>query len=162
MKSKVLLSEILQSAPSVPCLQYDVGDIATFSAHGAARNLFGLRVKNTAISLETDGACPHRFPPDITQLACDWCVFTVQSHRGYFIELKGSDYLHALNQLTSTMLHMKRTYSITPVKAFAVLSGSHPSNVSPGKANAKSKFQKKFGFLPDERRRRDSVRDVVV
>lgn len=143
MKKPALLSTYLPAAPSAPCLHYDAGDMVVCRAKGMARNSFPLLCNVTSIALETDGV-RYRFPPDTTKGVCDWCVFSEVGHRGWFIELKGSRYEHALGQLMSTMSYMQASYGVVPKCAIAVLSGTHPSNARPGKANAKAKFAKRF------------------
>ena len=143
MKRGDFLSSYLSSAPAAPCLHHDAGDTVVCRAKGKARNTFSLRCDVSAIALETDGNV-YRFPPDTTKDVCDWCVFTEVGLRGWFIELKGSRYEHAIDQLMSTMSYMQTSYSVDPKCAIAVLSGSHPSNARPWKANAKVKFRRKF------------------
>ena len=143
MKRTVCLSSYLSRAPAAPCLHYDAGDTVVCRAKGKARNSFPLPCDVSAIALETDGD-PYRFPPDATKGVCDWCVFTETGLRGWFIELKGSRYEHAIDQLMSTMSYMQTSYGVEPKCAIAVLSGTHPSNARPGKANAKVKFARKF------------------
>lgn len=143
MKTSKFLSHFLAGAPCAECFHYDAGDTVVCRAKGMARNSFPLACAVSAVALETDGD-PHRFPPDKTKAACDWCIFTECGFRGCFIELKGSNYLHALDQLASTMTYMHTEYGIDPRLAFVVLSGVHPSNARPGKANAKTRFAKRF------------------
>ena len=143
MKRDDCLSSYLSRAPAAPCLHHDAGDTVVCRAKGKARNIFPLRCDVSAIALETDGD-RYRFPPDTAKDVCDWCVFTETGLRGWFIELKGSRYEHAVDQLMSTMSYMQASYGIDPKCAIAVLSGSHPSNARPGKANAKAKFTRKF------------------
>lgn len=143
MKYPVVLDQFISGAPKAQCCRYDTGDIIVCMAKGKARNLFYFRASVPAVALETDGAS-FRFPPNETQGVCDWCVFTVEGLRGYFVELKGSDFEHAVLQLSSTMYFMSRNYGIVPKKAFPVLSGSHPSNSRPGKANVKARFKRQW------------------
>ena len=143
MKKVDVLTSYLSGAPPAPCAHYDSGDTVVCRAKGAARNTFPLLCAVSAVAFETDGR-PYRFLPDESKGVCDWCVFTEVGGRGCFVELKGSDYVHALDQLASTMLYMRMSYGINPQRAIAVLSGTHPSNARPGKANAKTKFVKKF------------------
>ena len=143
MRSVACLSSYLSGAPAASCLHHDPGDVVVCRAKGKARNTFPLLCGVSAIALETDGD-PYRFPPDATKDVCDWCVFTETGFRGWFIELKGSRYEHAIDQLMSTMSHMQTSYGVEPKCAIAVLSGAHPSNARPGKANAKVKFARRF------------------
>ena len=143
MKRVVCLSSYLSRAPAAPCLYHDAGDMVVCRAKGKARNTFPLRCDVSAIALETDDEV-YRFPPDKTKGVCDWCVFTETGLRGWFIELKGSRYEHAIDQLMSTMSYMQASYGVDPKYAIAVLSGTHPSNARPGKANAKVKFARRF------------------
>ena len=113
------------------------------TAKGEAKNKFYLHAAAPSVTLETDGAS-FRFPPDRTLGACDWCVFTIDGHHGYFVELKGSDFEHAVAQLKSTIDYMSRQYGIVPKKAFPVLSGAHPRNAKPGKANVKLQFKREW------------------
>ena len=139
MRSVACLSSYLSGAPAASCLHHDPGDVVVCRAKGKARNTFPLLCGVSAIALETDGD-PYRFPPDATKAVCDWCVFTEAGLRGWFIELKGSRYEHAIDQLMSTMSHMQISYGVEPKCAIAVLS----ANARPGKANAKVKFARKF------------------
>ena len=143
MKSPVLLNEFLSGAPRADCWRYDEGNEIVCAARGAAKNRIYLRAAVPAIALETDGDA-FRFPPDVNQEVCDWCVFTIEGKRGYFVELKGSDFEHSLAQLSSTIGYMSRQYNIEPKKAFSVLNGAHPRNSRPGKANAKLRFKRKW------------------
>ena len=143
MKAAVSLRSYLRDAPPAQCTHYDAGDTVVCRAKGAARNNFPLLCSVSAVALETDGEA-HRFPPDRNKEVCDWCVFAETRLHGCFIELKGSDFVHALEQLASTMTYMRMSYGIVPQRAIAVLSGAHPSNARPGKANAKAKFKRKF------------------
>ena len=72
------------------------------------------------------------------------CVFTIDRHHGYFVKLKGSDFEHAVAQLKSTIGYMSRQYGIVPQKAFSVLSGAHPRNARPGKANVILQFKREW------------------
>lgn len=143
MKRVACLSSYLSGPPAASCLHYDAGDVVVCRAKGKARNAFPLLCGASAIALETDGDS-YRFPPDATKDVCDWCVFTKTGLRGWFIELKGSRYGHAIDQLMSTMSYMQTSYGVEPKCAIAVLSGTHPSNARPGKANAKVKFARRF------------------
>lgn len=140
MRRMATLDRYLSHSPPAPCCEYDANSIIVCAAKGQAKNKFSLTANTVAIALETDGAS-YRFPPDPAQPACDWCIFTKEGHRAFFVELKGSDFVHALEQLESTMKYMVRTFALVPKKAFAVLKGAHPSNARPGKANAKAKFK---------------------
>ena len=143
MKHPVFLDQFISRAPKAQCYRYDAGDIIVCIAKGRAKNQFYFRASVPAVALETDTAS-FRFPPDETQGVCDWCLFTVMGLRGYFVELKGSDFEHAVLQLNSTMFFMRKNYGIVPQKAFSVLSGSHPSNSRPGKANIKMRFKQRW------------------
>ena len=83
--------------------------------------------------------------------------------RGWFIELKGSDFDHAVNQLKSTMTYVRGKYSVAPKVAVVVLSGRHPSNARPGKANAKARFKSMFSDVPLLERScgRSRIEDVI-
>lgn len=163
MKKVALLNEYLKSAPPAPCVAYDSNDTVICVAKGAAKNKFPLKCSVAAVALETDGSA-YRFPPTQNLDACDWCVFSVEGHSGCFIELKGSDYTHALNQLKSTMRYMKSAYQVMPQRAIAVLSGAHPSNVAPGKANAQLKFKREFSQVKLCERSRGQAKpeDVLI
>ena len=142
MKTERLLNAFLPGAPPAPCWRYDPGNTIVCTAKRAAKNKFSLRAQTVAVALETDGGT-YRFPPIAAhQPVCDWCVFAQQSLNAYFVELKGSDFVHAVEQIERTLDYMARQYRLHPVKAFAVLKGAHPSNARPGKADAKAKFQK--------------------
>ena len=143
MKTSGTLNSFLVGAPSADCCRFDAGDTVVCRAKGSARNSFPLSCAVPVVAFESDGN-PYRFPPEKTKGACDWCVFTECGLRGCYIELKGSDYFHALEQLASTMTYMRAEYGVEPRLAFAVLSGVHPSNARPGKANAKAKFSRRF------------------
>lgn len=143
MKTSVKLNAYLVGAPPAPCMHYDASDAIVCRATGAAKNRYSIRTKVDAIALETDDV-RYRFPPNVAKDVCDWCVFTEKGLRGCFLELKGSDFVHALEQLKSTMSYMGATYYVQPQRAIAVLSGAHPSNARPGKANAKAKFKQQF------------------
>lgn len=142
MKSDAILNRYLRNAPAASCWHYDANDVVVCAARGVAKNRFSLRCETAVVALETDGVGDCRFPPhgDV----CDWCVFTETGLRGWFVELKGSDFNHALDQLRSTMAHMRGTYSVVPEKAIVVLSGRHPSNALTGKARAKARFKSAF------------------
>lgn len=140
MRRPNTLNLYLCGAPPAPCWEYDADDTIVCTAKGKAKNKFALPTKTVAIALETDGLT-DRFPPDASQLACDWCIFTKEGRRAFFVELKGSNFVHAVEQLESTMKYMVRTFALIPKKAFAVLKGTHPSNARPGKANIKTKFK---------------------
>lgn len=145
MKTAMFLNAFLPDAPAASCWSYDAGNIIVCTAKaakGAAQNKFSMTAKVAAVALETDGKS-HRFPPNSSLPVCDWCVFAQQSLNAYFVELKGSDFVHAVEQIERTLDYMARQYRLHPVKAFAVLSGAHPSNTRPGKANAKAKFLKR-------------------
>ncbi len=141
MKHTVFLDQFISSAPKAQCCQYDIGDMIVCTAKGKAKNQFYFHASVQAVALETDSDS-FRFPPDEAQQVCDWCVFTKEGLRGFFVELKGSDFEHAVVQLSSTIGYMNSNYGIVPQKAFAVLSGSHPRNSRPGKANVKVKFKR--------------------
>lgn len=140
MRREETLDRYLCHSPPAPCWEHAAGDVIVCTAKGRAKNRFLLPAKTAAIALETDGDI-YRFPPDTSQLACDWCIFTQKDHKAVFVELKGSDFVHAVEQIESTLKYMARTFALVPKKAFAVLKGAHPSNVRPGKANAKAKFK---------------------
>ena len=141
MKNAVLLDEFISNAPQAKCTQYDIDNVIVCSAKGTAKNQFYLRAAVSSVALETDGDS-FRFPPDRTQGVCDWCVFTIEGMRGYFVELKGSDFEHSVVQLRSTIGYMSKKYGIIPKKAFSVLSGAHPHNSRPGKARVKLQFKR--------------------
>lgn len=140
MKVARTLDAFFPKAPTAPCWIYDANDVIVCAAKGAAKNRFSLPAKVAAVALETDGG-RYRFPPDSSSPVCDWCIFGKQSLNAYFVELKGSDFEHAVEQIERTLVYMVRQYRLHPVKAFAVLRGAHPSNARPGKANAKAKFK---------------------
>lgn len=143
MKRNVFLDQFIHGAPEAPCCRYDRGDMVLCTAKGTAKNQFYFHAFVSAVALETDGDS-FRFPPDKSQEACDWCVFTEEGLCGNFVELKGNDFTHAIAQLSSTMGYMSKHHGIVPKKAFAVLSGSHPRNSRPGKANVKVRFNRKW------------------
>lgn len=143
MKKPVKVNSYLVGAPPASCVRYDAGDTIVCKASGTAKNSYPVSCCVDAIALETDGS-HYRFPPDPSQDVCDWCLFTETGHRGCFLELKGSDFNHAVDQLKSTMSHMRTTYGVRPQRAIAVLSGAHPSNARPDKAIAKAKFKAQF------------------
>ena len=140
MRHGATLDRYLCNAPPAPCREYGAGSVVVCTAKGKAKNRFVMSAKTAAIAMETDGDT-YRFPPDSSQLACDWCVFTKEGHKAFFVELKGSDFVHAVEQIESIMQYMVRTFALVPRKAFAVLNGRHPSNTRTGKANAKAKFK---------------------
>ena len=146
MKTKATLNRYLLNAPAAPCLHYGAGDVVVCAAKGKSKNSFIVRCATPVVAFETDGQGNFRFPPQGN--VCDWCVFTETGLRGWFIELKGSDFDHAVNQLKSTMTHMRGKYSVAPKVAVVVLSGRHPSNARPGKANAKARFKSMFPDVP--------------
>lgn len=140
MRHPNTLDLYLYGSPSAPCWEYDADDTVVCTAKGKAKNKFALPTKTVAIALETDeDTC--RFPPDASQSACDWCIFTKEGRRAFFVELKGSNFVQAVEQLESTLSYMVRNFAVVPKKAFAVLKGAHPSNARSGKANAKVKFK---------------------
>ena len=143
MKNSVSLDKFISGAPKAECWRYDRGSVIVCTAKGSAKNHFYLHAAVPAVALETD-AESFRFPPDKAHGACDWCVFTTEGLRGYFVELKGSDFMHAVTQLSSTIDYMSRVYGIVPKRAFSVLSGAHPRNSRPGKANVKLRFSRKW------------------
>ena len=143
MIQEAILNKFLPDAPPAPCRLYDGGDTVMCVAKGKARNKFPLRTEVCAIAFQTDGEV-YRFPPETNKGVCDWCVFTKEGRRGYFVELKGSNFTHAVEQLKSTIGHMRRMHGVSPQVAFAVLSGTHPANSRPGKANAKARFKNEF------------------
>lgn len=143
IKSSVLLDDFISGAPKVNCWRYDEGNVIACKAKGEAKTLFHLHTAVPSVALETDGGS-FRFPPDMALGACDWCVFTIDGHRGYFVELKGSDFEKSVAQLKSTIGYMSRQYGIIPKKAFSVLSGAHPRNSRPGKANVKLRFRREW------------------
>ena len=142
MKAAGTLNAFLPTAPAAPCWRYKEKDIIVCAAKGAAKNKFALPTKVAAVALETDGSS-NRFPPNSSSPVCDWCVFAAQSLNAYFVELKGSDFIHAVEQIERTLDYMVGRYRLHPVKAFAVLKGVHPSNARPGKANARDKFKRR-------------------
>lgn len=162
MKSNAALNRYLPNAPTASCWHYDANDVVVCAAKGAAKNSFSLRCAAAVVALETDGVGACRFPPQGN--ACDWCVFTETGLRGWFVELKGSDFRHALDQLRSTMAHMREKYSVIPTKAIVVLSGRHPSNALTGKANAKARFKSAFPKVSLLERSRGQAKseDVIV
>ena len=143
MKSSTSLDKFISGAPKAICWKYGKGNWIECSAKGKAKNKFYMHAAVSAVALETDGN-PYRFPPDTAQGVCDWCVFSTEGLRGYFVELKGSDFEHAVTQLRSTIGYMSRQYGVVPKKAFAVLKGAHPSNSRPGKANVKMRFHNEW------------------
>lgn len=144
------LSVFLPSAPPAPCTEYAKGNWVKCDDSGAARNSFVFQTSVDAVSLRTDGD-GFRFPPNISQPACDWCVFDPKTKRSSFVELKGSDYERAVEQLRSTMVYMGSHYRLVPYSAVIVISGTHPRNALPGKARAKAGFKNDFDFLPKEK-----------
>ena len=149
MNASRILSFWLSSAPPAPCTEHKKGDWIKCDDSGAARNSFVFRSSVDAVSLRTDGD-RFRFPPDVSSPVCDWCVFDPGTKRSAFVELKGSDYKRALAQLRSTMGYMGNLYGLLPCSAVIVISGAHPRNASPGKAQAKARFKKDFGIPPKE------------
>jgi len=162
VKTPVRLNVYLRGAPAAPCSRYDANDTVVCIAKREAKNRFPLKCAVSAVALETDGE-EYRFPPNEQQLVCDWCVFSEEGLRGCFIELKGSRYEHALDQLKSTMTYMSSRYSVVPQRAIVVLSGAHPANSRPGKASAKAKFKTAFpGVVLCERSRDQPKPDDVL
>lgn len=143
MKQTVHLNDYLPKSPPAPCMHYDGGETIQCSAKGTAKNSFPLFTSVASVALETDDSI-YRFPPELQKGVCDWCVFSEKEHKGWFIELKGSNFAHTLEQLKSTMEYMQNNYSIIPNYAYVVLSGAHPHNLQPGKQNAILKFKKLF------------------
>ncbi|MEG2725368.1 MAG: hypothetical protein RR982_05915 [Kiritimatiellia bacterium] len=140
----------LNRAPDAACTVYGNNEWIHCRAKGKSKNAFRIKTTVEAVALETDG--DFRFPPESEKSVCDWSVFTTKTFRGSYIELKGSDFNHAVEQLTSTIQYMKKEYNIVPVQAFIVISGSHLRNIQPSKANAKLKFAKTFpGVTLNER-----------
>lgn len=142
MKRQLLLKDVFPSAPAAPCWGYDKTNTIVCVAKGAARNRFALPARTEAVALETDGGA-FRFPPSNSEPVCDWCVFTREGLRAYYVELKGSNFKHAVEQIERTLEYMFRQYRLIPVKAFAVLKGAHPSNARPGKANMQLAFERR-------------------
>lgn len=157
------MQSVFPSAPSAVCWKYRPCFPIVCQAHGAARNKFTFLAERDAVLLETDGGV-YRFPPDGALPACDWAVFMQAGRRwmGYVVELKGSDYCHAVHQLISTAKHMRDAFRVSPKAGYVVISGRHPANASPGKGAAKRKFQRVFdGALPVEVRNGGSAALVV-
>lgn len=88
MKSPAVLDDFIPNAPKANCCRYDAGSVIACAAKGEAKNLFHLHAVVPSVALETDGAS-FRFPPDKALLACDWCVFTIDGHRGVFCRVEG-------------------------------------------------------------------------
>ena len=75
----------------------------------------------------------HVVPPG-SSLSCDWCVCYCDKQKshcnGILIELKGSDFRHAVQQLSSTCEAFKNVWpSLSIKKTYAVLSGKRIPSV---------------------------------
>ena len=124
----------------------EAGSPCVLKAMGKAKNKVTLIPEVPVYRVETD-AVP-RMPPGNGAKACDWLVLTTEPPmKGLGVELKGSDYEHAFEQLTSTLNYAKTCFAIQPAGGVIVFSGRHPAQSKPAWNNLKMKFKKSFGEL---------------
>jgi hypothetical protein len=84
--------------------------------------------------------------PAGNELSCDWCVCycdeSKTSCNGMLIELKGRNFKHAVEQLSSTWFAMRATWpSLKVARCYAVLSGCQIPGVKSGDYKVVGKYK---------------------
>lgn len=98
----------------------------------------------------------HQWPPE--GVAADWTCVTA-AKIGHVIELKGSDYAHACEQLAATIRYLRYCWpSMNLISPHVVISGHHLPKMAPAKQIAQRRFKSAVGLSkPEEHSPGDTI-----
>ncbi len=124
------------------------GDRVTLKDRGTSANLHIKLPPGKHVKIQVDGCIDA-----ITTARCDWCLRLDGGGHAFF-ELKGSDYCHALEQLSNTISWFQTELGRAFVlhSAHVVISGQGTPNLNTRKQRAKTRFLKCHSLIPNEHR----------